>query len=188
MDGYLSKPIDTRALVDTLLLHISKRQRRSNESVLALAATSATSATPVQPVTPETPATPAAPAAPTTASTAAEPPRFLNPAKAIELLGGDRELYFSLVPPFCERLRVVDAQLQPSAEPQTADDQLRLLHTLRGMASTMGAEGLAAQAKTAERIGHETDQALDAATLAGVRQAISRTLAELSSLAEKPSP
>ncbi len=186
MDGYLSKPIDTRALVDTLLRHISKRQRRSNESLLALAATSATPPTPVRPVAPEAPAAPAAPEAPASACTAAEPPRFLDPAKAIELLGGDRELYFSLVPPFCERLRVVAAQLQSTTEVQTADDQLRLLHTLRGMASTMGAEGLAAQAKAAERIGHDTDRALDAAALAGVRQAISRTLAELSSLTDKP--
>lgn len=103
-------------------------------------------------------------------------------------MGGDRELYFSLVPTLCDRLRELDAQLQLPAEGLPATDLSRVLHTLRGMAGTMGAAALAAQAKAAEQICLATDLPPDPATMDAVRRTIAQTLASFASLTDQPAP
>lgn len=159
MDDYLSKPIDTRELVDTLLLHIGRRQRRSNETLPALEQ-----------------------------KPAPEPDRILDTAAAVERMGGDRELYFSLVPSLCDRLRELDTQLQLPAEKLPPAELSQVLHTLRGMAGTMGACALAARAKAAEQICLATDLPPDPQAMNAVRQAIAKTLASFAGLTDQPAP
>jgi len=148
MDGHLAKPIDSRQLVESLLLHIGRSQKNSSSTAASSGAT-------------------------------ADTPGILDRSAAIALLGGDDELYRSLLPMFRQRLVEVDAQLQLLQSATPRPDPGPLLHNLRGMASTMGATALAVAARQAEGSARQSPDSDLGGLLAGVSQSIAATLSAL---------
>ena len=100
MDGHLAKPIDSRQLVESLLLHIGRSRKNSSTAAVKSAET-------------------------------AEAPSILDRDSAIALLGGDDELYRSMLPMFRQRLVELDAQLQQLQSARPGQDLSPVLHNLR---------------------------------------------------------
>ncbi|MEI8159197.1 MAG: response regulator, partial [Burkholderiales bacterium] len=75
---------------------------------------------------------------------------------ALHRLGGKQEVYRRMLTTFVKDLQTMPEQLQDFAQsPQaggTATDAKRLLHTLKGLAATLGAMALSAEAATAEKV------------------------------------
>jgi len=148
MDGHLAKPIDSRQLVDSLLLHIGRSQKNSSTSAVKSGGT-------------------------------AEAPGILDREAAIALLGGDDELYRSMLPMFRQRLVELDEQLQHLTSARPGQDLGPVLHNLRGMASTMGATALATAALQAERSAQQPTADDLGGLLAAVSHSIAATLSAL---------
>jgi CheY-like chemotaxis protein len=80
-------------------------------------------------------------------------------AKALKRLGGMQDLYRRMLQAFVEELQGMAGQLQalaqtyPQAHAQGAapEDAKRMLHTLKGLAATLGAAVLATEAASAEK-------------------------------------
>ncbi|MDD2729073.1 ATP-binding protein [Malikia sp.] len=115
MDDHVSKPIDPRQLAAVLRQWIPARQ--------AVAAPAAATAA----------ATPAAHAAATAR---------LNLAQAAEALGGDHELLQQVLERFHQDFAQAPEQLREALREQQFDVAIRLVHTLKGLAPTLGAETL----------------------------------------------
>ncbi|MGZ5271041.1 MAG: response regulator [Ramlibacter sp.] len=87
---------------------------------------------------------------PPVAAPAARPP-VMDEASAIARLGGDRALFDRMLPVFRRNLEASRLQLQAALDAgQAGEDLRRLVHTLKGMAGTMGAARLAEAAREAE--------------------------------------
>ena len=75
---------------------------------------------------------------------------------ALHRLGGKHEVYRRMLNTFVKDLQAMPAQLQDCAQnPQaggTTADAKRLLHTLKGLAATLGAMALSVEAATAEKV------------------------------------
>jgi CheY-like chemotaxis protein len=69
---------------------------------------------------------------------------------ALHRLGGNQAMYQKLLATFVRDLRAMPAQLEGHLERGKTQDASRLLHTLKGLAATMGASTLAGQAAIAE--------------------------------------
>ena len=67
---------------------------------------------------------------------------------ALQRLGGKAEVYRRMLQTFVKDLQAMPGQLQ-DAKP---DDARRVLHTLKGLAATLGATGLSSEAATAEKL------------------------------------
>ena len=95
---------------------------------------------------------------------------------AIARLGGNEALYRKLFPSFCTDIINLCDQLAARVQTGAHDESPALLHTLKGLAATMGATDLAGLAREAESLlgrgTPEADQALATRLQAGVHQAI----------------
>jgi HPt (histidine-containing phosphotransfer) domain-containing protein len=118
----------------------------------------------------------------------------MDPAAALARLGGKLHVYERMLHSFHDDLAAMAGQLQGCVAAGDTPAAARLLHTLRGLAATLGASALSAAAAQAERrlaggdaaaadlaraVG-EALAAIDAATpgLTGLMQALSESRAE----------
>jgi CheY-like chemotaxis protein/HPt (histidine-containing phosphotransfer) domain-containing protein len=154
MDDHVAKPFDMPRLLAVLHQHLGGRD-----------------------VPMPAPAAPAAPA-PSPA------PSLWDRRGALERLGGDAALLAQMVPLFCTNLRHCAEQIQALGGDAPPQDAMRLFHTLKGMASTMGADALAAQAAAAEQSLRSGAGTSAPALAAPMQETIARTLA----LLEAPAP
>ncbi len=133
MDAHVSKPLDMEQLVRTLLQYapkdLARRQVHAAQTV-PLAST------------------PQAVGQDKTMTFSSS--SVLDVRKAIERLGGESEVYFELVEPFIEDSSHLMAQLKLTASQQQGQELARHLHTLKGIAATMGADDLADLARQLE--------------------------------------
>jgi CheY-like chemotaxis protein len=152
MNDHVGKPFDIDELVATLLHHI-----RGTGG----AATSAP--------------------APFPADDGTDTPLLvLNRESAIGRLGSDTGLYEHLLPSFAENLRGTRDRLPTLLNSVPREEARRLMHTLKGTATTMGADRLAAAAAQAEASLSGGDEvAHQHALLHAVDDAIAETLAAL---------
>ncbi|TFY98013.1 response regulator [Ramlibacter rhizophilus] len=125
MNDHVGKPFNIDELVGTLLRHV--RPGTASESASAPVPLDS------QPV-PE------------------NGPAVLDVFAAVERLGGDQALYQRLVPSFAESLRGIAARLPSLLNSVPQPEAVRLLHTLKGSAATLGAQRLSEAAARAERL------------------------------------
>ncbi|SDG35594.1 MULTISPECIES: response regulator [unclassified Duganella] len=131
MVDHIGKPFDLDQLIEVILRHA----RRDGGS---LAATSATEApAPVR-------------AAPADAAIAL-PPAGLNSAAALKRLGGLESVYLIALRSFIDEAEKLAAQLAAARNDQNLAAALPALHTLKGLAGTVGADRLAILSQQAER-------------------------------------
>ncbi|MYZ51199.1 hybrid sensor histidine kinase/response regulator [Malikia spinosa] len=136
MNDHVAKPIDRQQLATVLRQWITAQQ---------------VSATP----TPAIPAEPVvAPAARTTR---------LRLAHAAEQLGGDHELLQQVLARFQQDFASAPAQLHAALEQQQFEQAIRLVHTLKGLAPTLGADALHQLAQQLEQDLQRQDTGLQAA-------------------------
>ncbi|MGZ5179964.1 MAG: CHASE domain-containing protein [Ramlibacter sp.] len=160
MDDHVGKPVVLAEVVSAILRHLR----------------------PAPTPGPAVPAAPAAvaPAAMPVAPAATQHPAVLDRAAAIARLGGDSALFERLLPVFRGNLRQSGDDLRVALENAAHDELRRLVHTLKGMAGTMGAERLAEAARRAEshlRAGTPDDGACTR-EVAGAIEATLRELGE----------
>jgi CheY-like chemotaxis protein/HPt (histidine-containing phosphotransfer) domain-containing protein len=107
----------------------------------------------------------------------------IDVAAAVARFGGDDALYRKMFPSFCTDIVNLADQLAARVQTGAHDESAALLHTLKGLAATMGATGLAGLVQDAEaawgRTGVAPNEAMAAALQAGVRDAIARIDAQL---------
>ena len=138
MDDFLAKPVDRDALAITL-----RRWLPSRLSGADLQARTATTAQdrgydgepPGHPAT-DTP---------------------IDVASALQRMGGNVDLYWRAAKDFCAELPIVPAQYSELLDASAMSGALRLMHTLKGTASTFGAGKLAALAANLERVCRSSD-------------------------------
>jgi HPt (histidine-containing phosphotransfer) domain-containing protein len=86
---------------------------------------------------------------------------------ALQRLGGKQEVYRRMLTTFVKDLRATPGELQgfvqSSQSDSTTADVKRVLHTLKGLAATLGARALAAEAATAEKANATSPSAEQAA-------------------------
>jgi signal transduction histidine kinase/CheY-like chemotaxis protein len=92
---------------------------------------------------------------------------------ALLRLGGKQEVYRRMLTTFIEDLRSMPEQLKGIAQATspggTQTEAKRLLHTIKGLAATLGAMPLSGEVAAAEKTvvaGHDTEQAMAAANMA----------------------
>ena len=73
-------------------------------------------------------------------------------AQALSRLGGKREVYGRMLQRFVEDLAGWPTELQALAASGNGSEAARLLHTVKGVAATLGVEGLAAETAAAEQL------------------------------------
>ncbi|MCX7250943.1 MAG: ATP-binding protein [Burkholderiales bacterium] len=134
MNDHVAKPIDRQQLATVLRQWIPAQQA------------SATPALPAEPVV--------APAARTTR---------LRLAHAAEQLGGDHELLQQVLERFQQDFAPAPAQLRAALEQQQFEQAIRLVHTLKGLAPTLGADALHHLAQQFEQDLQRQDTGLQAA-------------------------
>jgi signal transduction histidine kinase/CheY-like chemotaxis protein len=127
MDEHIGKPFDLDVLV-TLLL------RSTGRKLGALP-------TPI----------PAAPARDPGPDSIVSQPSVLDLATALQRFGGDREMLHSVFRSFARDALQVPQQLQDQMEAEDVEQAARTLHTLKGLAATVGAGVLAAQVAALEK-------------------------------------
>jgi CheY-like chemotaxis protein len=130
MNDHIGKPFDINALVDVL-----RKQAKWGETFpVALGTPSALSQELLQ------------------AAAAAR----VDLDVALKRLGGMRGVYQRMLSTFVEDIRIMPTQLQELAHSPDSGNgyeaERRLLHTLKGLAATLGTMGLSAEAAKAERI------------------------------------
>ena len=106
-------------------------------------------------------ARPAIPAEPVVAAKAAT--TRLKLAHAAEQLGGDRELLQQVLERFQQDFASAPAQLHAALEQQQFEPAIRLVHTLKGLAPTLGADALHRLAQQFEQDLQRQDTGLQAA-------------------------
>ena len=126
MNEHIGKPFDLNNLVDVL---------RHQAGWHAITATGES----VQPPLPETVRH---------AATAAQ----VDIEAALHRLGGNRSLYEKLLATFVRDLRTMPGELKDHLDQEQFELSSRLIHTLKGLAATMGALPLAQQAVAAEQM------------------------------------
>jgi two-component system, sensor histidine kinase and response regulator len=127
MDEHIGKPFDLDVLV-TLLLRSTGRQFGALPTP-----------------------TPAAPARDPGPDSIVSPPPVLDIATALQRFGGDREMLHSVFRSFARDALQVPQQLQDQLEEDDVEQPARTLHTLKGLAATVGAGALAAQVAALEK-------------------------------------
>jgi signal transduction histidine kinase/CheY-like chemotaxis protein len=70
---------------------------------------------------------------------------------ALQRLGGKHDVYRRILRTFCTDLRAMPTELQGHATQGESQNSQRVLHTLKGLAATLGATALAAQASAGEK-------------------------------------
>ncbi len=129
MNDHIGKPFELENLVDKLLQWTRPEQPRSARKILSR---------PTVPVS--------APPA-TNRHTA---PVWFNSEAALQRLGGNQTLLERLVQRFCEDLPTLLEQCSPAHRLSDPGALGKLLHTIKGTASTLGADALASASSQAE--------------------------------------
>jgi PAS domain S-box-containing protein len=75
----------------------------------------------------------------------------INLAAALQRLGGNQDIYLRMLTTFAKDLAALPAQLQGFAVNHQSIDAQRALHTLKGLAATLGATELAAEVALCEK-------------------------------------
>ena len=104
---------------------------------------------------------------------------FLDEVAALERLGGSSALYATILTSFVGDLAAYPATVQAQLDAQDAAAAARVLHTLKGLAATVGAIYLAEQAIVLER-GVKAGTADATATVAALRDLVDAALPVLS--------
>ncbi|MGZ5846786.1 MAG: PAS-domain containing protein [Ramlibacter sp.] len=107
------------------------------------------------------------------------PPPLLDRDGAIERLGGNTGLFERLLPAFRTNLEQARRDIGLALDQSARDDLCRLMHTIKGMAGTMGAAALAAAAARAEAGLCGGDAPLDGPATGQVTSLIAQTLQAL---------
>jgi len=122
----------------------------------------------------------ATPVAPAAAAALDHPPGDLDMAGALERVGGDEEMFSTVLQAFAKEMVQVPAQVQAQLAAGDLVQAARALHTLKGLAATVGARHLSAVAARLEQMAKkgapaaEHDAMLD--TLRQAIEALSGTL------------
>ncbi|MES2481860.1 MAG: response regulator, partial [Pseudomonadota bacterium] len=165
MDAHLAKPVDSRQLVLTLLRHARPGTKLQAQLAPAPATAKASAAT----------------TAPAPAS-AGGAPRIEREA-AIEKLGGDANLYTTVVERFAKEAPKSVDDMAAALRSGMRKEAHRLAHTLKGNAALIGAIDLSQTAKDAEAAFASADAAGDAKALAALGGVIEVTLKSLAKMA-----
>lgn len=107
----------------------------------------------------------------------------INFKAAVDRLGGDVGLYLKLVPTFRRGVQELAERLAPLLEQGEREEARRVMHTLRGLAGTLGADGIVKTAAAAEaqlKLGAGPE---DAPTVAAVQDAVARAMLEIAQIA-----
>ncbi len=149
MDDHIGKPIDPLQLADTLVKWIVPAAQPSAPPV----------AVPPEPVQPAPQAQPV----------------VLDLELALQELGDDEDLLQAVLASFAQQFTPAVAQLTQALEQQQFADAVRLVHTVKGLAPTLGAATLHQVAKSFEAaLGHR-----DASQLAAFSEALEAVLAAI---------
>ncbi|MBV7536607.1 response regulator [Duganella sp. sic0402] len=138
MVDHIGKPFDLDQLIEVILKHVRREERQ--------------------------PAARAAPAASPAPAAAALPAAGLNSAAALKRLGGLESVYLIALRSFIAEAEKLSAQLQSAQEEQNLAVALPALHTLKGLAGTVGADRLAMLTQQAERALKDDSSAWQALT------------------------
>ena len=141
MNEHVGKPFDLNHLVLLLLQHVGTR-----------AASPATALRPVTSVV-------VAPAVPAQHATRSHGRGVAQAAQAagvdinaaLNRLGGNRPVYVRMLARFVADLAAIPAQLQAHLNAEKTQEAVALMHTLKGLAGTLGASALAGAAADAEK-------------------------------------
>ena len=114
----------------------------------------------------------ATPAGQAQAPASEHPPGDLDVAGAVARVGGDESIYASVLEAFAQEMVQVPEQLQTHLDAADPVQAARALHTLKGLAATVGARHLSAVAARLEHRAKEGDIAEPAAMVATLREAI----------------
>ncbi len=185
MDDHVGKPFDLDALVRTLHLHAGHAIKPASEATRARHAPESAAASAPQTICITEKLVSALPSGPEQAAHVhrAAQAAAVDFDTALGRLGGNRAIYAGMLARFLRELVGMDRSLQEYHSRHRASDASQLMHTLRGLAATLGLRGLAAQAAQAEKLlcsAPETD-ALDS-TISGIRAAMSDSAPSLSFL------
>ena len=170
MDDFLAKPVDRDALAITLRRWLPSRASGAN--LQARTPTTAQDQKQGQDQKlPESPVT--------------DSP--IDVVSALQRMGGNVDLYWHASKDFCAELRTVPAQYTELLDASSMSGALRLMHTLKGTAGTLGAVKLAALAANLERVCRSSDkpelarQGLTSLTqeIAATQDALEQALAKL---------
>ncbi|HSW18721.1 MAG TPA: response regulator, partial [Ramlibacter sp.] len=104
---------------------------------------------------------------------------LLDRAVAIERMGGEAQLFDSMLPLFRQNVEAAVASVQVLVDGDPALEAQRLIHTLKGMAGTMGAMRLSRAAERAEPLLCDEQGRLSIQPLEGVLVALRETLEAL---------
>lgn len=102
---------------------------------------------------------------------------LVDMAAAISRLGEDEELYRELVVVFAEDAPRQITGLRAALSSDDAKESHRFVHSLKGAALNVGAEGLAFTAKGLEQLARDGKLDAVAAGLPGLVQALEKTIA-----------
>ncbi|MDO9092808.1 MAG: response regulator [Rubrivivax sp.] len=165
MNDHVGKPINVETLVATLLRHCGR-------AADAAGATDAAGAPRPQPATP--------------ALLLPELPPGFALADALTRLGNQRETYLRILEFFRQDQRALRERLRNALQQDDRSGAARELHTLKGLAGTLGASALADFARSAEA---ELKNGKDCATLqARLDSALDETLTVLDGVAAQFAP
>jgi signal transduction histidine kinase/CheY-like chemotaxis protein/HPt (histidine-containing phosphotransfer) domain-containing protein len=128
MNDHVGKPFDINQLVKVIREHLGLK------NVIELA--TAAAPLPIQPETAE----------------AFAQAIGIDLKGALNRFGGNKELYLNMLPKFLHTLNTLPAQLRSHENLNELHSASRLLHTLKGLAATMGAMELSAHAAKQEKI------------------------------------
>ncbi len=172
MCDHVAKPIDLNALIDTVLRHVGNPRADTFTPTRAFEAVS-------QP-------------APVLVSSAnATDESLIDVNAAIKRMGGDREFYDKVVFGFRTDAALLVAELQRCISVADHAQAMRSAHTLRGLAATVGAVTLSAQAQQIETtLNNELADASSeqAATLADMSADLTKQLAQVLSALPQSKP
>jgi PAS domain S-box-containing protein len=152
MVDHVGKPFDLAQLIDVILQHVGRTGKP------APAAVEPTVEPTLQPTLP--PATQSAKAAMTAAVTAGSmtetgamplPEAGINSTAALKRMGGLQAVYLMALRSFAVEVVKLAAQLQAMRTARDKPAALPVLHTLKGLAGTVGADRMATLAQLAER-------------------------------------
>ena len=129
MNDHVGKPFDLPHLVDVLLLHTRRAKPQAPR---------------------QHPGAPAAPVEDTPAGAATPSEHAVNPEAAIARLAGNTVLYATIVRAYLAELNSQADHLDRLVQNDDLAGAARLLHTLKGVSATVGADYMAAIARAAE--------------------------------------
>ena len=187
MVGHIGKPFELGELVNVILQHA----RRDGVALeLLLEAGVAVADRPMlSSAGMFAPAAASAPApAPAPAPVPSRDPAALNSAEALRRMGGLKPVYVVALRSFLLEIDVLAGQLQAAHAAQDSGAALPILHTLKGLAGTVGADHLAALTAAAEQALKEGPANADWHALATVLAACPPTAAQVRELIQRLDP